>query len=488
MELASIQPPYVYLTTTQSCYGNLPEPPVGQEYTEQPTPALAALKNLWMSMSLDASAFGTPDWNPLKELIGSNKRVLIKPNWVRHTHLGGGDLDTLITHTSLIAGLLSYVGKTNPHSIVVGDAPVQGCDFSALSRRANLNHLSEVSRAHTCPFTVADYRLTIHSRQRPWEAKTKTSHPMDQYVLFDLGGESALEEISNGADFRVTMYDPRALAKTHAPGRHQYLVARAVLEAEVVISMPKLKTHKKAGITGALKNVVGINGHKEYLPHHRKGDPTRGGDCYARPSWVKRLAEECLDKMNQDPRPSVRRAQSLVARGCLMLARATGNTSDVEGSWHGNDTVWRMCLDLQRIVRFGRPDGTIAATPQRRVFHLTDAIIAGEGEGPMAPDPVPLGLVSFGENAAAIDWVHAWLMGFDPATIPLVREACAANRSSSEALSPEEICVWLNGQRTTWDVLSELFPRTFKPPRGWQGRCERNGCPGPSPNSPSSLP
>jgi len=32
-----------------------------------------------------------------------------------------------------------------------------------------------------------------------------------------------------------------------------------------------LKLHRKAGITCALKNLIGINGNKEYLPHHRLG-------------------------------------------------------------------------------------------------------------------------------------------------------------------------------------------------------------------------
>ena len=70
------------------------------------------------------------------------------------------------------------------------------------------------------------------------------------------------------------------MRRTHAPGRHQYLVAREVIEADVIVNLPKLKTHKKAGVTCALKNLIGINGNKEYLPHHRVGGAERGGDCY----------------------------------------------------------------------------------------------------------------------------------------------------------------------------------------------------------------
>src|SRR5215813_11306448 len=70
----------------------------------------------------------------------------------------------------------------------------------------------------------------------------------DQFVLFDLGEDSLLEPVTDDRDsFRVTCYDPRLLAKTHTRGRHQYLIARAIIEADVVINLPKLKTHKKAG-------------------------------------------------------------------------------------------------------------------------------------------------------------------------------------------------------------------------------------------------
>jgi hypothetical protein len=96
----------------------------------------------------------------------------------------------------------------------------------------------------------------------------------------------------------VTQYDPRKLALAHRLGRHQYPIAREVFEADVVFNVPKLKTHKKAGITAALKNLVGINGNKDFLPHHRVGGSLLGGDCYAGVGPLKRAAEFCLDRAN----------------------------------------------------------------------------------------------------------------------------------------------------------------------------------------------
>src|SRR5687768_17691117 len=88
------------------------------------------------------------------------------------------------------------------------------------------------------------------------------------------------------------------MAKTHGKGRHRYLVAKDVLDADVVINLPKLKTHRKAGVTCALKNLIGINGNKEFLPHHRVGGAEAGGDCYPGSSRTKRALEFVLDREN----------------------------------------------------------------------------------------------------------------------------------------------------------------------------------------------
>ena len=47
------------------------------------------------------------------------------------------------------------------------------------------------------------------------------------------------------------------------------------IEANVVINVPKLKSHKKACVTGALRDLVGINGNKK--SPSRKGGIGSGG-------------------------------------------------------------------------------------------------------------------------------------------------------------------------------------------------------------------
>jgi hypothetical protein len=78
---------------------------------------------------------------------------------------------------------------------------------------------------------------------------------------------------------------------------------------------------------------------------------------------------------------------------------------------------------LNRILLYGRSDGTMSDEVQRRVLHIADAVIAGQGNGPLAPDPLALGLIVGGNNAAAVDWVGAHLLALDPEKVPLTRHA-----------------------------------------------------------------
>jgi hypothetical protein len=296
--------------------------------------------------------------------------------------------------------------------------------------------------------------------------------PLDRYVLFDLKENSLLEPLARDAErFRVTMYNPDFLRRTHAPGRHQYLVAREIMEADVVLNLPKLKSHKKAGITGALKNMVGINGNKEYLPHHRKGGGESGGDCYAGSSWLKARAEDVLDTANRlsgTPQGLLMRSAEILAG----VAKKFGDNADLEGSWYGNDTIWRTCLDLQRILHYGGTDASLHEERQRTVITITDAIIGGEREGPLANTPVPSGFLTGGLNVAAVEWCNARLMGFDPACVPLTREAFGRFAQPIAAFAPEEVRA-MSPDRTR--TASELLPfdgRAFAPPSGWVGHCE----------------
>jgi len=86
-----------------------------------------------------------------------------------------------------------------------------------------------------------------------------------------------------------------------------------------------------------------------------------------------------------------------------------------------------MVLDLNRILLYGRIDGSLSDVPQRNIYSLTDGIIAGEGEGPLAPSPIVLGAVSFSSSSPYADLVHCALMRLAWQKIPLVRQSYANN-------------------------------------------------------------
>jgi uncharacterized protein (DUF362 family) len=369
------------------------------------------------------------DWadarGPFGRIIPAGAKVLIKPNFVLHENQGPWGVEPLVTHGSLIRAAASAALRAGAAEVLIGDAPVQACDFDALVRVTGLEVWARALMRDDTRFKgIQDFRRTTCVFVDGVRVANEALQSEDRFVLFDLGRDSLLEPITDSRDsFRVTCYDPRLLAKTHTRGRHQYLVAKDIIDADVIINLAKLKTHKKAGITCALKNLIGINGNKEYLPHHRLGGSKSGGDCYPGGSLLKKALEHLWDRQNMASSFAAARAWHGVATQFDRLTRLQGDAVGVEGSWSGNDTIWRTCLDLNRILLYGRADASLAERIERRVVHLVDAIVAGQGDGPLAPQPLPLGLMFGGHNAAAVDWVGARLLGYDPARIPIVHHA-----------------------------------------------------------------
>ena len=440
-----------------------------------PNHAYALVRGALADLGLDTDRFGTPGWNPIGALVPPGARIVVKPNWVLHANEGPGGTDCLFTHASVLRAVLDYVLLAKPAAVVVGDAPVQVCRFEGV-QALGFDRVAEHFRALGAPVTVKDFRRTTMVRETRAAQVSEERHALDEFVLVNLGAKSHLEPIAQDfRRFRVTMYDPRKLPDNHRPGVHRYLVARDILDADLVVNVPKLKTHKKAGITVALKNLVGINGNKDFLPHHRKGGVDRGGDNYAASSLPKWLAEVTLDLANRHLHwPRFYARVSRFAYRFLFFDRLRGRSTDIEGGWHGNDTVWRMCLDLNQVLLYAGPDGRLRDRPQRSTLHLVDALIAGEGEGPLASDPYPLGAVFAAQNAAALDWTAARLMGFDPARIPIAAHAFDPDALPLANFQPLEIAASLNSN--PWknsDPPPADCPR-FAPPAGWREHLERN--------------
>ena len=408
---------------------------------------------------------------PLADIITPGQSVLLKPNWVYHKNQAPFGNASLVTHPEVVLQTLLEVTAANPARVTLGDAPIQGCDWTKLITPEFRSRLKEIEAASGVAIELVDFRRTVTKTDDLVDGVEVDQRDKDRYVLFDLGNDSWLEPISDPQGrFRVTNYDPSALAKRHQPGRHQYLLCKEAFEADVVIQLPKLKTHRKTGVTGAIKNLVGLNGNKDYLPHHRVGGSKIGGDCYQGRNLRMRTAEWLLDSANRNlGRPVYGTLRKLADLQSRFLRKTP--IGGLEGSWYGNDTCWRMVLDLNRILSYGTIDGQLSEKRQRVIYSLTDAVVCGQGEGPLAPEPLTLGAVTFACNSVAADWIHCVLLGLDPERIRLLSSA----RSGSCWMLLDEGRVpyaAVDSQSLQLNEIRDTIGVNARPPDGWEGHVE----------------
>ena len=441
----------------------------------------AAVRAVLADLRLDQDNLGSRRWNPLGRLIAPGQRALLKPNWVLHANQSGvEEIESLVTHTSVVRPVIDYVLRAldGRGTIDVADAPLQNCDFAQLVRRTMIDELLDRYRRRfpQVRFAVVDLRKTILHRRRARDRRAQQSGDPRGYTLIDVGQQSLLTEIEHRyRRFRVANYDHRMMAAHHNRQRHEYLVANSVLSADFIINLPKLKCHIKAGITGALKNLVGINGHKEFLPHHVNGCPETGGDQYPAYSRILPLANRVYDDYwaRLGERGRVRNlSQELAVRVLRKGARVLEHAAMFDGGWSGNDTIPRTTLDLNHVLYFyDVAVGTWSPAPVRTVLHIVDGVIGGEGYGPLRPTRKAAGVVLGGWNPLTVDICGARLIGFDPAKVRLLRYAMthAQSRLASVPMAPSEVRVLDHGESTSADRVHSLG---FSIPRGWEAAAQ----------------
>jgi hypothetical protein len=366
-------------------------------------------------------------------------------------------------------------------SVAVAEAPQHDCDWESVCEIAGLGALvRHYADALGLEFEAIDLRreAVVYRDGVIVERRALPGDPLG-YRLVDLAERSAFN--GSGLDplrFRGADYDPGPTTEHHLNGKNEYLLSETVLSADLVVNLPKLKTHKKTGVTLALKNLVGINGEKNLLPHHCVGSVAEGGDEFPGSSALDRLRSRATEV-----------ARAMLKRGfgsrLVRMVRRTesalrGDAFIRSGNWHGNQTTWRMCVDLNRCLYYSDARGSYfdAGKPVRTVLTVIDGIVAGEGEGPLAPKDVPLGVLLAGTDPIALDLAAVRLMGFDERRIPKIRESMSEEtlrvtdvRDASEVtvaeVGAEDLCV---RERS----LEELHAaRVFAAHPGWRGHLER---------------
>lgn len=128
------------------------------------------------------------------------KKVLVKPNVLRASEAGEG----IVTHPAVLRAVVETLEAMKPESLVVGDNPGL-FSYGANEECFRTTGLMEASKGY--------YR--------------------------NIGGDST-----------TVPFDPVFMPSVN--------VSKAVLEADIVISLPKFKTHGLTVISGAIKNSYGI--------------------------------------------------------------------------------------------------------------------------------------------------------------------------------------------------------------------------------------
>jgi len=415
---------------------------------------------------------------------GPFQRILLKPNWVKHAESPEFPIESLVTSTDLLEAVLDECLRKYPDCewIRVGDVPLQSCDYAKLTVQAGLDRLQKKYGSRV---------QFLDLRRERWESKSGFLQFVDNtpgdpsgYREVILDRQSMLEEISHHASsFRVSDYEPQETTSNHRLGEHRYLIAGTVLDADLIINLPKMKTHQKSGVTGALKNLVGINGSKAYLVHHQVGYPSQGGDefpegssrlFYWQARWRERL-QKCSPVLFRIAKAGWEFLKYI--RGIKTVGTAEnlrGNFYMASGSWHGNDSVWRMVYDLNLIVRFApRPGGRLSPTPQRAMVSIMDGLTAGEGNGPLQPIPVKTDVLLASTNSFLVDMAMSKLMGFDYRKIRLLSAQPKFPDPSWAQVAPDRFRIERQDGKILLNGVHDLpVLHRFLPPPGWRGHVE----------------
>lgn len=437
----------------------------------------AAVRKCLIQAGLDESHQGTSEWNPLGDYIKPGQKVFVLCNFVQEvsSYRGGATIESKCTHASVVRPVIDYVLKALKGSGLVrfGNAPIQDCDWSKVTQQsgaAALVRYYQQKLTQGPDVELVDLRQHVLQRNILGTAKdSRTVYKEDELVKVDLGESSLLDVFCKGskaAHFRILDYDSQRINECHQPGKHVYLVSRHVLESDVIISIPKLKTHEKVGITCGLKGCVGSVVLKDCLAHHRFGPPRRGGDEYPDRLAFFRVLSSLHDKANSAEKGVRKSFLNGIDNYSRKIVRRM--TRSLSGGWPGNDTCWRMALDLARILSFASECGTMRRLPQRKHLMITDGVVAGEGNGPLSATPTQRGYIAFSDDLALGDYANCIAMGFDPDKIPLVREALRLDDFPLTEKQPLAESVVFNGKGTSLAELSSKFAHPMEPPREWK--------------------
>jgi len=443
-----------------------------------------AVRDILSHLDLDKENYGKTNWNPFKDLIQPGNTVVIKPNFVVDTHVGGEDIYSIITHPSVLRAIADYcfIALNGKGHLIIADNPLGHCDFTNLLQVTKLQSIKEFYKGQSgFEIYIYDLRKMMYPMNefQFTESKSKITLNGDPigYNIVDLGQLSQLNLIKNSGRFQGTDYNRQETIKHHSGNKHEYLIPNTILSADVIISVPKLKVHKKAGVTLNLKNMVGISGDKNYLPHFRLGSPKNGGDETPDDLTLKLRLQLRLMRFGSDYFLSKHSIflDTVIKSMVRFIQNIDKNFIDnidkiSPGNWYFNDTIWRVLIDLNRILLYANKDGSLHPEQKRKYFSIIDGIIGGEQEGPINPKPKQCGVLIGGFDPFLVDIAATRLMGFDYQKMPQYKNIPSLKEYKISEFTEKDIEIITNTNEYR-GVLKDKNNRyfNFKPSKGWEG-------------------
>jgi uncharacterized protein (DUF362 family) len=454
-----------------------------ENFSSEPNEVYTGFRNLLTTLRLDEKHFNKKEWNPLGELIVPGDNVVIKPNFVMDRHVTGGDYDCVVTHGSVIRAVVDYVliALKGKGTLTIADAPLIDNDFERIVKRTGLDEMATYFLQRGIDMRLCDLRAeNVELRDGLIVRRFKLPGDPAGYAPIDLQQDSEFAEVTHlHKRLRGSDYDSEETSRHHNEMVNEYLLSKTALQSDVFINFPKLKTHKKIGVTLNMKNLIGINGDKNWIPHYRIGSPERDGDEFNSQSLLRHMESLLKDKFKEKAFQMVQRN----SRGKLFLARLlrkahksvvehTNITQIRAGGWYGNDTIWRPVLDLNKILLYADREGVMRSERQRKFFSVVDGIVGGEGDGPVLPTPKPCGVLLAGFNPLAVDICATRLMGFDYRLFAQFERGLKLRKYPIMPFDIHSIRCLSNVSE--WcDILNKGGSMLqFKPASGWDGRIE----------------
>ncbi len=242
--------------------------------------AYEGVRNVLHQLKLDNRHFNKKTWNPLGKLIKPGMNVVIKPNSVLSRNATGGNIYSTITQPAVIRAIIDYcfIALKGKGSITIADAPQYNCDFSELKKVTQLEKvITFLNDQHGPKAALHDLRTYwAAGRHFPSNRRELPGDPQGTTTI-NLGKKGMLASHSHPDKLYGAVYHRQETIHHHHGTKQEYELSKTILNSDVLINVPKLKVHKKVGVTLNYKNLVGANVNKNLIVHYTLGLPNSGG-------------------------------------------------------------------------------------------------------------------------------------------------------------------------------------------------------------------